>query len=171
MPAVFATIDPSENRRARRRRRRSPVAGIALITGVVLVGAACGDDGGSAERFCGEVAANRDALTNPQLVYSDDIEPLLDLYRDIGDLAPLAVEADWNQLVSAYETASTVLPGDQESEQEALAAIYSSEESAAAIDAWLRANCAVDIGPVFTIVPHTPVTGPAPTVPDGTVAP
>ncbi len=140
--------------------------------GLALAASACGDDGGgNAERFCGEVAANRDALTDPQLVYSDDIEPLLDLYRDIGDLAPLAVEADWNQLVSAYETASTVLPGDQESEQEALAAIYSSEESAAAIDAWLRANCAVDIGPVFTIVPHTPVTAPAPTAPDGTAAP
>jgi hypothetical protein len=171
MPAVFARIDPSDSRRARRRMRRSPGAGIALVVGIAMVASACSDDGGDAERFCGEVAANSEALTNPQLVYSDDIEPLLDLYREIGDLAPLAVEADWNQLVSAYETASTVLPGDQESEQEALAAIYSSEESAAAIDAWLRANCAVDIGPVFTIVPHTNVTAPVPTMPNDTAAP
>lgn len=171
MPAVFARIDPSDSRRAWRRMRRSPGAGIALVVGIAMVASACSDDGGDAERFCGEVAANSEALTNPQLVYSDDIEPLLDLYREIGDLAPLAVEADWNQLVSAYETASTVLPGDQESEQEALAAIYSSEESAAAIDAWLRANCAVDIGPVFTIVPHTNVTAPVPTMPNDTAAP
>jgi len=130
---------------------------------VVAAAAGCGgDSGGDAERFCGEIAANKDALTKPELNYSDDIEPLLDLYRGIGDLAPLAVEDDWNQLVAAYETASTVVPGDQASEQEALAAIYSSEESAAAIDQWLRSNCAVDIGPVFTIVPHTPVTAPAP---------
>ena len=59
--------------------------------------------------------------------------------------------------------AQQVVVGDQASEQEALAAIYSSEESAAEIDRWLRANCAVDIGPVFTIVPHTPVTAPPPT--------
>jgi hypothetical protein len=170
MPAVFATTDPSERGRARRGIRRSPVAGIALVAAIAVV-AACSEEGGDAERFCGEVAANGDALTNPELVYSDDIEPLLDLYRDIGELAPLAIEADWNQLVSAYETASTVLPGDQASEQEALAAIYSSEESAAAIDVWLRANCAVDIGPVFTIVPHTPVTAPAPTVPGDSVVP
>ena len=60
--------------------------------------------------------------------------------------------------MSAYETASTVVIGDQESEQAALTAAYSSEKSAAAIEAWLMANCAVDIGPVFTIVPQGPVT-------------
>jgi hypothetical protein len=141
---------------------------------VVAAVAGCGgESGGDAERFCGEVAANKDALTNPDLTYSDDIEPLLDLYREIGDLAPLAVEDDWNQIVAAYETASTVVPGEPASEQEALAAIYSSEESAAAVDQWLKANCAVDIGPVFTIVPHTPVTAPAPvdTTVDTTIPP
>lgn len=142
---------------------------LAAAVGAALAFSACGESAGSAERFCGEVEANKAALTNPELAYSDDIEPLLELYRDIGDLAPLAVEEDWNQLVSAYETASTVVVGDQASEQEALAAIYSSEESAAAVDRWLRANCAVDIGPVFTIVPHTPVTAPPPTA--TTVAP
>lgn len=106
----------------------------------------------NAERFCGEVAANKEALTAPQLVYDNDIDPLLDLYRGIAALAPLGVEDDWAQIVTAYETASTVVIGDEASEQQALAAIYSSERSAAAVDAWLQANCAVDIGPVFTIV-------------------
>ena len=131
---------------------------VAAASGVVALAAgvaACGDDdGGDAERFCGEVAANAEALTNPAVEYENDIEPLLDLYRDIGSLAPLAIEQEWNQLVAAYETASLVVPGDAASEQEALAAIYSSEQSAAAIDRWLRANCAVDIGPVATIVPQ-----------------
>jgi hypothetical protein len=125
--------------------------GSALVTAIAACG---GDGGGSAERFCGEIEANKEALTDPQLAYTDDIDPLLDLYREVGDLAPLAIEAEWNQLVEAYETASTVVPGDQASEQEALAAIYSSEESAATVDRWLQANCGVDIGPVFTIVAH-----------------
>jgi hypothetical protein len=152
---------PTVAPRPQRSTRRTRLA-VALVV-VAAAAAGCGgDSGGDAERFCGEVAANKDTLTNPVLNYADDIEPLLDLYREVGDLAPLAVEDDWNQIVAAYETASTVVPGDQASEQEALAAIYSSEESAAAVDQWLRDNCAVDIGPVFTIVPHTPVTAPAP---------
>jgi hypothetical protein len=139
------------------RPRRSATFAAAMI--VVAVGglslAACAsDEAPSAERFCGEVATNKDALTNPQLADADDIDRLLELYRNIGALAPLGVDADWGQLVSAYETASTVVIGDQESEQEALTAIYSSERSAAAVEAWLLANCAVDIGPVFTIVPQ-----------------
>jgi hypothetical protein len=137
------------------RRSTSLSAAIAAIAVAAAALGACGDDdGGDAERFCGEVQASKDALTNPSLQYSDDIEPLLDLYRDIGELAPLAIEREWTQLVEAYETASTIVPGDQASEQEALAAIYSAESSAAAIDEWLRQNCAVDIGPVFTIAPR-----------------
>ena len=69
-----------------------------------------------------------------------------------------------------YGLTSTVVPGDTESEQAALAMIYSSEKSAA-IDRWLVANCAVDIGPVFTIVPQDPVVATLPTsVPETTVA-
>jgi hypothetical protein len=146
--------------------RRSTVVAVSMLVATVASLSACGDEDPSAERFCGEVAANKEALTNPQLGYTDDVDPLLDLYRSIGALAPLGVQADWDQLVSAYETASTVVIGDQESEQQALTAIYSSEKSAAAVEAWLLANCAVDIGPVFTIVPQAPVTAPVP--PEGT---
>ena len=149
--------------------RRQTAFTVALIAALAALAACDSDEAPSAERFCGEVAANKEALTNPQLVYTDDIDPLLDLYRTIGALAPLGVEEDWNQIVSAYETASTVVIGDQESEQAALSAIYSTEKSAAAVETWLMANCAVDIGPVFTIVPQGPVTVTAP--PSDTTAP
>ena len=129
----------------------------AIAVGATLAFTACGDDdAGDAERFCGEIAANKDGLTAPVLEFSDDIEPLLDLYREIGELAPLSIQAEWNQLTSAYETASTVVIDDPESQQAAAAAIYSSEESAARIDTWLRTNCAVEIGPIVTLVPHEP---------------
>jgi hypothetical protein len=130
-----------------------------LLTAALAIAglAACsGSEPPSAERFCGEVQLNRDQLTDPDITSESDIDDLLDLYRDIAALAPLAVADDWNQLISAYETASTVLVGDEESEQEALAAIYRSEGSAAAVQQWLQANCAVDIGPVFTIAPQVP---------------
>ncbi len=132
------------------RHHRTPA--FAAIVAVGLITGCGGDDAGNAERFCGEVQANAERLTQPDLQFDDDIEPFLDLYREIGTLAPIAIEPEWNQLIAAYETASTVVPGDPESEQAALASIFSTEKSAAAIDRWLQANCAVDIGPVFTIV-------------------
>ncbi len=128
------------------------VALAATLIAIVMTACGSNDTAGDAERFCGEVQANAAQLTQPNLQFSDDIEPLLDLYRDIGELAPLAIEPEWDQLISAYETASTVVPGDPESEQVALASIFSTEESAAEVDRWLETNCAVDIGPVFTIV-------------------
>ena len=143
-------------------RRSTTLVASILVATIASLSACAGDEAPSAERFCGEVAANKQALTNPQLGYVDDIEPLLGLYRRIGALAPLGVQADWDQIVSAYETASTVVIGDPESEQQALTAIYSSEKSAAGVETWLLANCAVDIGPVFTIVPQGPVTVTAP---------
>lgn len=137
----------------RDRDRGSTVA--ATIAASMLIVSCSSSDAGDAGRFCGEVQVNTAELTQPDLQFSDDIEPLLDLYRDIGELAPIAIEDDWDQLISAYETASTVVPGDPESEQRALETIYSSEKSAAAVSRWLQQNCAVDIGPVFTIVAQT----------------
>ena len=117
--------------------------------------AACGDDdAGNAERFCGEIDENKALLTAPVLTYSDDVEPLLELYREIADLAPLAIEQEWRQLVTTYETASTVVLGDEESEQTALAAAYQSEAAAVAVADWLRTNCAVDLGPLATVLPQ-----------------
>ncbi len=137
---------------------------IALVVPALtlgIVGAGCGlldddDDAGDAARFCGEVAANSAALTQPNMQATADIDALLELYREIGTFAPLAIEAEWDQLVEAYETASAVVPGDEQSEQAAIAAILSSESAAAAVDQWLMDNCAVDIGPVATIVPQNP---------------
>ena len=125
-----------------------------MTASLALVGA-CGGGSAepSAERFCGEVEANRAQLTSPQIANDGDIDALLELYREIGELAPLAVEAEWGQLVSAYETASTVVIGDDESEQAALTAIYRSEQSAAAVHRWLLDACGVDIGPLVTVAP------------------
>ncbi len=115
---------------------------------------ACGSDegAGNAERFCGEIEVNQAALFSPDLTTATDIEPLLELYREVGRFAPLAIEAEWEQLVLNYETASTVVPGDDASLQAAAAQAYQSEQSAAAVKQWLIDNCALDIGPVATIV-------------------
>jgi hypothetical protein len=127
----------------------------AVAIAALLAG--CGGGGaGDAERFCGEVKAHTRAIVHPRLHTVADVDTLLTLYRKLGDLAPLAIDADWDALVLNYETASTVVPGDPESLQRVAARAYATERSAVAVHDWLQANCAVDIGPVATIVPDAP---------------
>jgi len=125
---------------------------LALATAAIL--GACGGEAPSAERFCGEIEVNLKALTEPDLAYTDDISPLLDLYREIGKLAPLSIEAEWNQLIVTYETASTVVPADPESVQRVVTEAFRAERSAAAVETWITTNCALSMGPISTIVPQ-----------------
>ncbi len=118
--------------------------------------AACSDDrpAGNAERFCGEIEVHQAQLTAPQLNSAADVDALLELYRSIGEFAPLAIESEWDQLIVNYETASTVVPGDEASLQEAVEVAYQSEQAGARVKQWLVDNCALDIGPVATIAPQ-----------------
>lgn len=127
----------------------------------------CSDDGpGDSERFCGEVQANTAALVAvPESV--GDIDGFIERYRRVGELAPLAIEADWQALILNLETASTVEPADPDSVQRAARQAYATERSAVAVKNWLLANCNVDLGPVATIVPQAPPPPPATTVPSG----
>jgi hypothetical protein len=131
-------------------RRALPLIAVPLLAALAT---GCADDGATnAERFCGEIEVNQEALFRPELTTAADVEPLLQLYRDIGEFAPLAIEAEWEQLVVNYETASTVVPGDDASLQEVAAQAFQSEQAAATVKRWLEDNCALDIGPVATIV-------------------
>ena len=47
----------------------------------------------------------------------DEIDDYVDLYRRIGEVAPLAIEPDWAALVLNFETAGTVEPDDPDSVQ------------------------------------------------------
>jgi hypothetical protein len=137
-----------------------------VLGAVALLGSGCGDDGpGDVETFCGQVQEHRDELlARPET--ADDIDGYVDLYRRIGDVAPLSIEPDWAALVLNFETASTVEPGDPESVQRVARQAYATEKSSVAVASWLAANCGVDIGPVATIVPQA-APPPATTVPPG----
>lgn len=138
------------------RRTRALFTPIVIALTALLLGCGGGGSAGDAERFCGEVQANTRAIVRPRLRTAADIDGLLTLYRELGELAPLAIDADWDALVLNYETASTVAPSDPDSVQRAVARAYATEQSAVAVHDWLIANCAVDIGPVATIVPDAP---------------
>ncbi len=118
--------------------------------------AACGRDdaAGDAERFCGEIAADPAAVVSPPLTSEEELDAALAHYRMLADLAPVAIEEEWRDLVLNLETVSTVVPGDDDSIQRAVAQAYATERSAVRVSEWLMANCSIDLGPVATIAPH-----------------
>jgi len=120
------------------RARSIVVVGACALAPLGLLATSCGDDGpGDTARFCGEVQAHQAELTAAPAEVGD-VDRFLALYRDIGDVAPLAIEPHWQALVLNYETASTVDPADPESVQRALAQAYATERSAVAVATFLR---------------------------------
>lgn len=137
-------------------RRPSVFVALAASTATLTLGAAgCGDDApaSDARRFCSEAAAQRDMIVAPPLGTEQELTATLDFYRLMGQLAPVAIAEEWNDLVATLETASTVVPGDAESEQRAAIAAYATERSASEVATWLQRNCGVEI-PITTIAPQ-----------------
>jgi hypothetical protein len=139
--------------------RHSIRAALALMSVASLVSlTGCGDDGvqSDAERFCGEAVSRRDMIVSPPMANEQEVEATLDFYRLMGQLAPVAIADQWNAIVHAMETASTVAPGDPSSEQQVALEAYATERSAYEVAVWLKRNCGVDI-PITTIAPQEPV--------------
>jgi hypothetical protein len=138
---------------------RSSTGSAAILLAFVLTTlAACGDDGvqSDAERFCGEASTRRDMIVAPPMATEAEVEATLDFYRLMGELAPVAISEQWNDIVHAMETASTIAPADPESQQQVALQAYATERSAYEVAVWLKRNCGVDI-PITTIAPQEPV--------------
>ena len=126
---------------------RSVLGLFAVVAALALGG--CDDDAGDTQQFCDDVAANLEALRSDPT--SDDaVDDLIDLWRDIGGEAPLAIAEEWDEHADNLELART-----SDDPQEVVASAFAAERSAVAIAEWLAANCDIDWGPVTTIVPGT----------------
>ncbi|HSP04209.1 MAG TPA: hypothetical protein VLR27_11940 [Acidimicrobiales bacterium] len=139
---------------------RQFVIAVALAASATAL-AGCGDDevASDAERFCGEATVNRDMIVAPPLSNEAEVAATLDFYRLMGQLAPIAIAEEWNELVVAMETAAAIVPGDPASEQEVAMTAYATERSAYEIAVWLQRNCGVAI-PITTIAPQAPLPPP-----------
>ncbi len=129
--------------------------------------------------FCAQASANQDLIVNPPLGDEAQIQETIDFYRLMGQLGPLEIEDDWNQLADTMQTANELVPGDDTSEQLVAQTAYASELAAYNIATWVETNCGVSL-PITTIVPHDgaipdsplssyvpPTTSPNTTAPDG----
>ncbi|MAT04325.1 MAG: hypothetical protein CL424_04690 [Acidimicrobiaceae bacterium] len=136
------------------RSHRPLVAAIVALAPLAIVACGGGDEPqGDAVRFCAEAAEHRETIIDPPVADEAGLTATLDFYRAMGELAPLAIAEEWNQLVVSLETAAELVPGDPESEQLVAATAYATEPAAYAVSVWLRRNCGVEI-PITTIAPQ-----------------
>jgi hypothetical protein len=96
---------------------------------------------------------------------ADEIGEFVDLHRDIGRAAPLAIEQEWDDLVVNYETASTVEPGDPESVQRVVETALRTERSVVTVRDWVAEHCEVDLGAVTTMSPPSTTSSVVPPTP------
>lgn len=125
--------------------------------GASILACGNGEVRSDAEQFCGEASARRDMILTPPLSTEQEVAATLDFYRLMGQLAPLAIAKQWNDLVINLETANTLIPGDPASEQRVAIQAYATERSAFEVATWLKKNCGLDLGPITTIAPQAPV--------------
>lgn len=128
---------------------------VGLLASLVLAAGACGGGAGDAEQFCTEVGASREAILGAPST-TDEIDDFVGLYRRLGEVAPLAIDQEWEALVLNYETASTVVPGDPESVQRVMTQAVRTERSAQRVRLWLLTNCEIDLGNAATISGSVP---------------
>ena len=89
----------------------------------------------------------------PRRGRAPELQATLEFYRLMGQLAPVAIAEEWNDLVVNLETAASLVPGDPESEQLVAMTAYATEPSAYRVQQWLKNNCGLDI-PITTIAPQ-----------------
>ncbi|MDQ3542824.1 MAG: hypothetical protein M3431_03005 [Actinomycetota bacterium] len=77
--------------------RCAAVVAVAAAVALPVALSACGDDGrtGDTARFCELVEDNLAALRADPTT-ADEIDGLIDLWTDVGQRAPLAIEPDWS---------------------------------------------------------------------------
>lgn len=129
---------------------------LALAAAAGTLGA-CDDGGGggSTASFCGRVEEQREQLfgrlTDP--VTPEVVQDHIDLVTDVGDVAPLEIEADWDAWTAALDAQ---LNGTDAEDVKAMA--YAAQESAGRINTWLQSNCGFDVGVALGTVPALGVT-------------
>lgn len=125
-------------------------ARVALLCAAPLAASSCANAPvRSAERFCGELTAHKDDIRS--LPKSDEsVTKLISLYSAMGEVAPLEIQKDWDQLSTNLKTASTVKVQDPASVQAVADSAYATQHAAERLATWARTTCGLDIGPVGT---------------------
>lgn len=150
-------------------------AGSALFGALSLIGLlGCASPERTATNFCRQLALEMPGIAE-QPATPEMIKSTVKHYKNLQEVAPLQVEADWDALTLLMEKASKIKASDPASVQEVVDLSYASEKNAAAAAAWVLATCGVDISTglavgSFSVAPEDATTD-APTIDVATTLP
>lgn len=146
-----------------------PIVSVIMFGVSMILVAACSDTERSGARFCAELSESAPLLDGPSSTPAE-VDDLVDLYRDLGKIAPLAIDEQWTIIADLVEAASEVDSSDPRSQQDVADAAYKAERSARDIAIWVETTCGIPMPDVIGVEGTVPVvTAPQAldTVPDG----
>ncbi len=128
--------------------RRASLGCAALFAlGLATCLAACGDETEpTVAAYCDAVRANAEMLNGPNIATGADVQPLIDRYTGIADVAPAQIEPEWRTLIGALEAAAAVVAGDQASIDEATRAALAGQPSYRDIQQYTQVQCEIALG-------------------------
>ncbi|NBN89521.1 MAG: hypothetical protein EBV24_04270 [Actinobacteria bacterium] len=123
--------------------RRSLMSAIACMVAFIgLVG--CGDTDRTATNFCRQLEKELPGMGTPPVTQSD-VDVLLSRYRRIGEVAPIAVSADWETLTVMLEDASRLNTANSEDVEAFTKEALQANKAAARALQWVKDTCGVDL--------------------------
>jgi len=88
----------------------------ATVFTLAVLTNACAETPRTATNFCRQLALEVPAITQPTATPAE-VSQMLDRYKRLAKVAPLAIEEDWKSLTELLTVASRVNPNDAESVQ------------------------------------------------------
>ncbi len=129
-----------------RLRFAAPVA--TAVVALAGLGACGSSPERSSSRFCTELDAQLPALEGlSPTATQEELDALVARFDDLNEIAPLALEEDWQQLTDLAHTAATVVPTDPASVQKVADQSYATERAYRRITEWVSANCGLAMPP------------------------
>lgn len=126
-----------------------------LFIGMSVIGA-CSSPARTGTNFCRQLAKEMPGIAQ-QPATPAMIASTVEHYKNLQEVAPLEVQADWDALTLLMEQTSKIKASDPASVQAVVDLSYATEKSATTAMAWVLATCGVDISTGLSVV-QTPTT-------------
>jgi hypothetical protein len=144
--------------------KSSSAMAVLVLSALGLTATACGSDSDrSAGRYCTEVGNHLTELNAPSLATQGEVDAMLDAWRTVARSAPIAIQPEWDALLSTMETMSTVVASDPESVQRVVDTARRNEPAADRVIDYTFNVCGATIGEVTPVVTAPIVTAPSTT--------